>query len=85
MGRRNFHGKIVTIADAVEADYLVIVKCGRCETDKQMHPYNLVSGDRGKRLLNAPLDTELSGFFCKRCRRSVNATIRCTYRHPGEM
>jgi hypothetical protein len=39
MGRRNFHGVVATLADACEADYLVIVKCERCETRRQMHPY----------------------------------------------
>ncbi len=38
MGRRNFHGKVRTLADSVEADYLVIVKCDRGETGRQMPP-----------------------------------------------
>jgi hypothetical protein len=42
MGQRNFHGRVATLADAVEADYLVIVKCERCETWRQMHPYRLI-------------------------------------------
>jgi len=83
MGRRNFHGKVATLADSVEADYLVFVKCDRCETSKQMHPYNLTS--KFARLTNAKLDTLLPGFFCKTCRSPVSVTITCTYRHPGEM
>ena len=50
-----------------------------------MHPYNLISGKSGNRLMNARLDTELSGFFCKTCQSSVSVTVTCTYRHPGEM
>ena len=83
MGRRNFHGKIATLADSVEADYLVMVKCHRCETDRQMHPYNLIS--KYKQLAKAPLDQLLPGFFCKTCRSPVSATITCTYRRSGEM
>jgi len=83
MGRRNFHGKVATLADSCDADYLVIVKCERCETGKQMHPYNLVSSH--KQLIHALLDTPLPGFFCKTCRGSVSVAITCTYRHPGEM
>ena len=83
MGRRNFHGKVTTLADSVEADYLVFVKCDRCETGKQMHPYNLIS--KYKQLTKAPLDKLLPGFFCRACRDPVSVTITCTYRHPGEM
>lgn len=85
MLRRNFSGKPATLADCVEADYLVVVTCKRCETGRQLHPYNLVSGKNGNRLMSARLDTELSGFFCKTCRSSVSVTVTCTYRHPGEM
>jgi len=83
MGRRNFHGKVETLADSVEANYLVIVKCDQCETGRQMHPYNLIS--KYKRLTKAPLDTLLPGFFCKTCRSPVSVTISCTYRRSGEM
>jgi len=83
MGRRNFHGKVVTLADSVEADYLVYVTCDRCETRRQMHPYNFIS--KHKRLTKASLDTSLPGFFCKTCRSKVSATITCTYRRSGEM
>ncbi len=82
MGRRNFHGTVRTLADSVEADYLVIVKCDRCETGRQMHPYKLTS--KYQRLLHAALDTSLPGFFCKTCRSPVCTTITCTYRRSGE-
>ena len=81
MGRHNFHGQVVTLADACEADYLVIVRCDRCETRKQMHPYRLIGAHR--RLTDAKLDTMLPGFFCKTCRSPVSVTITCTYQHPG--
>jgi hypothetical protein len=81
MGRSNFHGQVATLADAVEADHLVIVKCGRCDAERQMHPYKLIQAHRP--LTTAPLDTALSGFFCKTCRSKVNVTITCTYSHPG--
>ncbi len=83
MGRRNFRGPVITLADSCEANYLVIVICGRCETRRQMHPYKLLAGHDA--LLHAKLGTFMPGFFCKTCRRSVSATITCTYRHPGEM
>jgi hypothetical protein len=83
MGRRNFHGRVETLADAVEADYLVIVKCDRCAQSKQMHPYKLTS--RHKQLVTARLDQLLPGFFCKTCRSPASVTITCTYRRSGEM
>lgn len=82
MGRRNFHGKIITLADSVEADYLVYVQCNECRAQKQMHPYTLVS--KYKRLTTARLDTALPGFRCKSCRRGVSVTITCTYRRMGD-
>jgi hypothetical protein len=81
MGRRNFHGPVRTLADSCEADFLVLVKCLRCETSRQMHPYRLVS--RHKRILDAALDQPLPGFFCRTCRSSVSVVISCTYTHPG--
>jgi hypothetical protein len=83
MGRRKFHGTVATLADACEADYLVIVKCERCETRRPMHPYSLIAPH--KRLAIAPLDALLPGFFCKTCRSKVSVTIRCSYQHPGEL
>ena len=82
MKRRNFTGKVVTLADAVEADYLVFVECNRCRTRKQMHPYTILSKKHA--LASAPLDTPVAGFKCNRCRTSVWVTIHCTYRHPGD-
>lgn len=81
MGRRNFHGRVDTLADAREADYLVIVKCERCETRRQMHPYRLIQTHR--RLATAPLNAVLPGFFCRTCRSKVSVTITCTHMHPG--
>jgi hypothetical protein len=81
MARRKFDGPIRTIADSCEADYLVIVKCDRCDTRKQMHPFKLIA--RNKRILDAPLDKPLKGFRCTTCRSSVSAIVTCTYTHPG--
>ena len=81
MGRRNFHGVVATLADACEADYLVIVKCERCETRRQMHPYKLIGPH--KRITTAPLNAVLAGFYCKTCRSNVSVTITCTFEHPG--
>jgi hypothetical protein len=83
MGRRSFHGQVVTLADACEGDYLVIVKCQSCGSRRQMHPFRLIS--RHKPLVRAALDTPLAGFFCKACSRSANVTISCTHTHPGAM
>jgi hypothetical protein len=81
MGRKNFHGPVRTLADCCEADYVVIVRCERCDTRRQMHPFRLIS--RSKRILDAPLDKPLPGFRCTTCRSSVSVTITCTYSHPG--
>jgi hypothetical protein len=81
MLRRNPRGPVATLADACEADYLVTLKCERCETRRQMHPYNLIRDH--ERLTTAPLNVSLSGFFCKTCRASVSVTITCTHKHPG--
>lgn len=83
MGRRNFHGQVETIGDSCQADYLVIVACGQCGTQKQMHPYKLIAAK--KALTTAMLGRSLPGFFCKLCRRSTSVTITCTYRRSGEM
>jgi hypothetical protein len=81
MLRRKHDGPVLTLADACEADYLVILKCGRCSREKQMHPYQLIGSHR--RMTNAPLDRALAGFFCNLCRASVSVNITCTYTHPG--
>lgn len=83
MGRRNFHGKVETIGDSCQADYLVMVVCQRCKTEKQMHPYTLMSAKNT--LHSAKLGVALPGFFCKRCRHSVRVIVTCTYRRSGEM
>jgi hypothetical protein len=81
MARHRFDGPVVTLADACEADYLVVVTCEACDRCQQMHPYQLIGAHR--RITNAPLDAALPGFFCKICRRAVRVTITCTYEHPG--
>jgi len=83
MGRRNFHGQVLTLGDSCQADYLVMVVCDRCHAQKQMHPYKLIAAN--KSLTNAALGVPLPGFFCKSCRRSARATVTCTYRRSGEM
>jgi len=83
MGRRNFHGQVETLGDSCQADYLVMVICDRCQTQKQMHPYKLIAAK--KLLTTAPLGSRLPGFFCKTCRRSTSVTITCTHRRSGEM
>lgn len=83
MGRRNFHGKVETFAEACEADYLVGVMGARCETRKQMHHYKLLSGHSW--LAKAKLDTELPGFFCITCQSHVSAKITCTHMRPGTL
>ena len=81
MGRRNFHGPVLTLVDASEADYLVIIRCERCDTRKQTHAHKLIS--KYKKLTTASLGTPLPGFYCKTCRSSLRAIIVCTYEHPG--
>jgi hypothetical protein len=83
VGRRNYHGKVETIGDSCEADYLVMVVCQRCRSEKQMHPYTLISTKRT--LQSAKLGVALPGFFCNRCRNPVRAVVTCTYRRSGEM
>jgi hypothetical protein len=81
MGRPRFDRPVVTLADACDADYLVVVTCGQCGRERQMHPYGLVGTHR--QLTNAPLDTALPGFRCRFCRNRVSVTIACTFTHPG--
>jgi hypothetical protein len=81
MRRRRFDRLVVTIADACEADYLVVATCGQCGRRRQMHPYGLVGAHR--QLTNAPLDTVLPGFLCRLCRNRVSVTITCTFTHSG--
>jgi hypothetical protein len=72
---------VVTVGDSCEADYLVLVICGRCETKRQMHPYRLIAAK--KEIALAPLGKPMPGFFCKTCRSSVSATVVCTHERPG--
>ena len=83
MGRHRFHGSVETLADACEADYLVVVMCERCEVRKRMHPYNLL--EKRRHLDSAKLDTLLPGFYCTMCRSKVQVKITCTHQHPGEL
>jgi hypothetical protein len=82
MGRRNYRGTVITLADACAADYLVQVTCERCKARKQMHPWLLIR--RREALKPAMLETPLPGFRCTACRRSVRAIVSCTYRRPGD-
>jgi len=82
VGRTNFHGAVETLSDANQAGYYVFVKCERCQTQKEFQPYNLLS--RYKRLIGAPLDTEIEKFYCRTCRSHVRAIISCNYRRTGE-
>jgi hypothetical protein len=79
--RRKFQGKVVTLGDSCEADYLVIVRCLSCGAQKQMHPYRLIA--RRKSLAVEALETPLEGFHCKACSASVRATVSCTFERPG--
>jgi hypothetical protein len=83
MGRRSFQGQVVTLADACEADYLIIVKCQSCGARWQMHHFKLIS--RHRELMHTALGTFFSGLFCKACGRDANVTISCTHTHPGSM
>jgi hypothetical protein len=78
---RRFEGEVRTLVDACDANYLVIVKCLRCDVRRQTHPYSLLSANR--RLTSAALDTTLPGFYCKTCQSKVSVTIACTYSRPG--
>jgi hypothetical protein len=40
---------VVTVGDSCEADYLVLVICGRCETKRQMHPFRLIAAKKRSR------------------------------------
>lgn len=82
MGRRNFRDPIETLSDANEAGYYVFVKCTRCQTMKEFHPYILLSNL--KCLIDAPLDIKIEKFYCRTCRSHVSAIISCNYRRTGE-
>jgi hypothetical protein len=82
MWRRNFHGTVNTLADAVEADYLVLVVCQECLRRRQMHPYKLTS--KYAKLHHAKFDVVLPGFYCSGCRQKVSVKIICTHRRSGE-
>ncbi|HEY2445696.1 MAG TPA: CpXC domain-containing protein [Rhizomicrobium sp.] len=83
VGRRGFHGRIATLADACAADYLVVVTCEKCGAKRQMHPYKIMS--RRKALTEAALDTPLPGFHCRACGRKASVTISCLHKHPGSL
>ncbi len=83
MGRPSFRGTVETLSDANQAGYYVFVKCERCETKKEFHPYKLLS--KYKRLIGAPLDTAIDKFYCRTCRSHVRAIISCNFRRSGDM
>ena len=76
-------GEIKTLADARAANYMVEVCCDRCSMKRRMHPYTLMN--RHKRLIEAPLNEPLYGFYCMTCRSKVQVIIRCTYTQPGSL
>lgn len=81
MGHTNFHGAVETLSDANQAGYYVFVKCERCETKKEFHPYKLLS--RYNRLIGALLDKRIDKFYCRTCCSRVRAIISCNYRRTG--
>jgi hypothetical protein len=82
MGRRNFHGTVKTLADAVEADYLIFVVCEMCSRRRQMHPYKITS--KYSQFLAATFGPVFDGFHCNGCKQNVSVTFVCTHRRPGE-
>jgi hypothetical protein len=82
MGRRNFHGTVKTLADAVEADYLILVVCQECLRRRQMHPYKLTS--KQDRFLRANFEEVYEGFRCTGCKQNVAVKFICTHRRSGE-
>ncbi|HEY1709221.1 MAG TPA: hypothetical protein VGG10_13210 [Rhizomicrobium sp.] len=78
---RKFQGEAKTLVDCCDAEYLVVVRCERCDVRRQMHPYSLLA--TRAQLASAALDTPLPGFFCKTCQSKVSVTITCTYSRPG--
>lgn len=82
MLRRKLSKPLRALADACEADYLIVIRCEECGSKKQMHPYRLIS--QNKDLAKAPLGKPVPGFLCKSCRRRTRVVISCTLMHPGE-
>lgn len=58
------------------ADHNVEVACTKCSHTQMMYAYKLAHAkDRGSEI---PLGVPLPGFFCRWCKRPVEAIVRST-------
>jgi len=74
--KARFEGRIDTVGDAAMADYNIEVSCTRCSNSRHMYAYKLANS--ASRCPDIPLGVPFPGFFCKWCKRSVEAIVRST-------
>jgi len=74
--KSRFGGRIDTVGDAVMADHNVEVACTECPHTQRMYAYRLAQVNALGREI--PLGVPFPGFFCRWCRRSVEAIVRST-------
>jgi hypothetical protein len=75
MGYRSYRGPVTTIQHALMAHTVVTVTCQRCNRARTMYAWRLYHA-AGLRVFPMPLGKSLSGFWCKRCRQSVQVVVR---------
>lgn len=74
--KARYEGRLDSVGDAAMADHNVEVACTKCSHTQRMYAYRLAHAkDRGAEI---PLGIPYPGFFCKWCRKSVEAIVRST-------
>lgn len=74
MKRRNrYEGKLATVDDAAMADHNVVVTCRSCGHERRMYAWKLAQSK--ERAPDIPLGVPLPGFYCRHCRRPVEAIV----------
>lgn len=73
MSRTTYKGRVRTVQEAMWAEMPVVIVCQNCDHETRRHAWLVVQARPDMATL--PLACRLSGFFCTRCRASVQVMI----------
>lgn len=74
--RARYKGRLTTVDDAAMADHNVAVICRSCGHERHMYAWKLAQSKA--RAPDIPLGVAFPGFYCRRCRRPVEAIVVST-------
>lgn len=74
MGLKKYSGPIKTVAHAMQAHMVVTVTCASCGHWRTMWAWRIYEAWKDK-IAEVPLRKPVPGFWCRDCRRGVDATI----------